>query len=29
MKNARPITPEMIAAFKASYDADKEARVRL
>lgn len=27
MKNARPITPEMIAAFKAGYDADKEARV--
>ena len=27
MKNARPITSEMIAAFKASYDADKAARV--
>ena len=27
MKNARPITSEMIAAFKASYDADKSARV--
>ena len=27
MKHARPITSEMIAAFKASYDADKAARV--
>ena len=27
MKNARPITWEMIAAFKANYDADKSARV--
>ena len=27
MKNARPITPEMIASFKASYDADKAAHV--
>ena len=27
MKHARPITPEMIASFKASYDADKAAHV--
>ncbi len=27
MKHARPITQDMIAAFKASYDADKSARV--
>ena len=27
MKDARPITPAMIADFKAGYDADKAARV--
>ena len=27
MKHARPITPAMIAEFKASYDADKSARI--
>lgn len=27
MKNARSITPDMIAAFKAGYDADRSARV--
>ena len=27
MEHARSITPAMIAAFKADYDADREARV--
>ena len=27
MKHASPITPAMIAEFKASYDADKSARI--